>query len=110
MENVETSRLLLLAVEVHEWETGVETPESFEDESNLQFNQQRIFYHNKNSTCLFTTSDKHNTLHLQMTLHKSPKGVQLPLQGYYSIVLLQIGGHHTFFSRFITADIKRLVQ
>lgn len=110
MENVETSRLLLLAVKMHEWKTGVETSKSLKDESNLQFNQLWVFDYNKNLTYLFATSYKNNTLHLQMTLHKSPKSVQLSFQRYHSIVLLQVGGHHTFFSRFVAADIQRLVQ
>lgn len=119
MENVETRRLLLLAVKMHEWKTGVETSKSLKDESNLQFNQLWVFDYNKNLwvfdynknlTYLFATSYKNNTLHLQMTLHKSPKSVQLSFQRYHSIVLLQVGGHHTFFSRFVAADIQRLVQ
>lgn len=93
LEDAHTRRLLLLAVQVHEGETRVETTESLKDEAHL-----------------LATGDKHDTLHLQVALDETPQSVQLAVQRDHGVKLLEVAGHDTFLSGLVAVDVQGVVE
>lgn len=109
LEDVETSGLLLFAVEMEEGETWMQFTECFKDESDLRRVSKRGITE-RTSTYLLAAAHKHHSLHLQMPLDETPQRIQFPLERHHRIHLRQSGRHHTLLSWPIHIDVKRVLK
>lgn len=92
LENAHSCGLLLLAVEMHERQTGVEAAECLENEADL-----------------FARRDEHDAFHLQVALDETPQSVELALQRHDCVELLQVGRHDTLFSCLVAVEVHRVM-
>ena len=64
----------------------------------------------ENESNLFSRSHKYDTLHLQVTLDKSPCGVEFPVKVDNGVELLEVGRYDSLFSWLVAVDVKGLMQ